>query len=252
MTRISAIIITKNEESNLPRLLKSVSWADEIVVVDSHSEDKTTEVAKQFGARVHQMDWAGFGPAKQAAAEYATGEWLLSVDADEEVTPELASEIRSAVLGNGDIAGYYLPRRTSFLGRWIYHCGWYPDPVLRLFRKENGKFDDALVHERVLVSGPTGQLKNELLHYSYPDLELYLEKLNRYTSLGAEEAWREGKRAGLMQILFKPPVTFVKHFVVKLGFLDGIEGFMLSILSAMSVLVKYAKLRQLSKTKDHV
>lgn len=252
MTRLSAIIITKNEESNLPRLLKSIAWADEIVVVDSHSQDQTVAIAKQFGAQVHQMDWIGFGPAKRAAADFATGDWLLSVDADEEVTPELAAEIQSAVQGNGDVAGYYIPRRTSFLGRWIYHCGWYPDPVLRLFRKENGTFDDALVHERVNLIGQTGRLQNELLHYSYPDLELYLEKLNRYTSLGAEEAWREGKRAGLMQILVKPPVTFAKHYLVKKGFLDGIEGFILSALSAMSVLVKYAKLRQLSKSKDHV
>ena len=252
MSKLSVILITKNEEKNLPRALRSVAWADEIVVVDSCSDDKTVELARKHGAQVHQIAWKGFGPAKQTAVEHATGEWLLSIDADEEVTPELGKEIKSVIEQNGDVSGYYIPRRTNFLGRWIYHCGWYPDPVLRLFKKNAGRFDDALVHERVLLDGKTGRLQSELLHYSYPNLELYLDKFNRYTTLGAEEAWREGKRATWMQIVVKPPVAFMKHYVSKRGFLDGLEGFILSALSATSVMVKYAKLRQLENQKDRI
>jgi glycosyltransferase involved in cell wall biosynthesis len=250
MNRLSVILITKNEEKNLPRALKSVAWADEIVVVDSCSVDRTVAIAGEHGAHVHQIAWQGFGLAKQTAVGHATGDWLLSIDADEEVTSELGHEIRSVIEQNGDVSGYYIPRRTNFLGRWIYHCGWYPDPVLRLFRRSAGKFDDALVHERVLLDGKTGQLKSELLHYSYPDLELYFEKFNRYTTLGAEKAWRDGKRATWVHIVVKPPFAFLKHFVSKRGFLDGLEGFILSALSATSVMVKYAKLRQLGKLKD--
>lgn len=250
MSRLSVVLITKNEERNLARALESVAWADEILVVDSHSEDKTAEIARRFGARVIETDWPGFGIAKQRAVDCANGEWVLSLDADEVVTPELAREIRSTIDGNGTTAGYVVPRRTNFLGRWIYHCGWYPDPVLRLFRKSHGRFDEAPVHEKVILDGPTGRLQGELLHYSYPSLELYLEKMNRYTTLGAEEAFRQGKRAGVSDIALRPLVAFVKHYVSKRGFQDGLEGFVLSVLSAISVMVKYAKLRHLQRTAD--
>ncbi|RME26562.1 MAG: glycosyltransferase family 2 protein, partial [Candidatus Zixiibacteriota bacterium] len=196
---------------------------------------------------VHTIEWQGFGAAKQAGLERAKGEWVLSIDADEEVTPALREEIRQAVNGNGNLAGYTIPRRTSFLGRWIRHCGWYPDPVLRLFRRSRGRFDDALVHERVVVDGPTARLSGELLHYSYPSLESYFEKFNRYTTLGAEEAFARGERARWYHFIGKPLMCFIKHYVLKKGFLDGIEGMVISVLSSCSVFVKYAKLRDLQR-----
>lgn len=247
MTKLSVVLVTKNEERNLARALESVKWADEVIVLDSHSIDQTTEIARKYGARVRDIEWPGFGLAKQQAVECAAGEWILSLDADEVVTPELAHDIQSIVQGNGSISGYYLPRRTNFLGRWIYHCGWYPDYVLRLFRKSHGRFDRAVVHEKVLIEGATAHLSSDLLHYSYPSLELYFEKFNRYTSLGAEDAFREGRRAGWVDVVIRPWITFAKHYVSKQGFRDGLEGFILSALSATAVLVKYAKLRQLQR-----
>lgn len=247
MTKLSVVLITKNEETNLPRALGSVTWADEIIVLDSHSTDRTAEIARQYGAKVCEIDWPGFGLAKQKAVELATGEWILSLDADEVVTPELANDIKDILSNNSSVNGYYLPRRTNFLGRWIYHSGWYPDYVLRLFRKSRGKFDDAVVHEKVEVEGPTAQLRSDLLHFSYPTLELYFEKFNRYTTLGAEEALRQGKRAGWADMTIRPWIAFVKHYVSKQGFRDGLEGFILSVLSATAVMVKYAKLRQMQR-----
>ena len=243
MTRVSVVIITRNEASNLPRCLESVRWADEIIVVDAGSTDGTREIADRFGARVHVEPWRGFGHAKQTGVDLATGDWVFSIDADEVVPPALAEEIRRVVSeNNGHPAGYTVPRRTRFLGRWIRHCGWYPDRVLRLFRRERGRFDGAVVHERVVVDGPVGELTHDLLHYSYPDLETYFEKFNRYTTLGAEKAYANGERAGWSHLLVKPAVSFVKHYVLKRGFLDGLEGFVLSVLSAGAVFVKYAKL----------
>jgi glycosyltransferase involved in cell wall biosynthesis len=248
MKKLSVVIITQNEEVNLPRCLESVNWADEIVVVDSGSTDRTEEIAAGYHARIHQIPWQGFGAAKQAGVDRAANEWILSIDADEAVSDELAEEIKQVLNGAEQFDGYLMPRRTCFLGRWILHCGWYPDPVLRLFRKSAGQFDGAIVHERVALDGTVGRLKGELLHYSYPNLESYFEKFNRYTTMGAEKALRQGKTAGWFEIVVKPPVSFVKHYVSKQGFRDGLEGFILSVLSAVAVLAKYAKLRHLVKT----
>ncbi|MCX6834210.1 MAG: glycosyltransferase family 2 protein, partial [candidate division Zixibacteria bacterium] len=163
MKKLSVVIIACNEEASLPRCLESVRWAEEIIVGDSGSSDRTVEVARDLGAKLFSYEWRGFGPAKQGAVDRAEGEWILSLDADEEVTPELAMEIRT-VLGRDDHnAGYYLPRRTEFLGRWMLHGGWYPDHVLRLFRKDRGSFTSAMVHETVIVDGPTVRLSNDLL-----------------------------------------------------------------------------------------
>ncbi len=253
MNRLSVVIIAMNEEANLPRCLKSVEWADDVVMVDSGSTDRTAEIAREFGARVFDTEWRGFGLVKREAVAHAEGDWILSIDADEVVPPELAAEIRQVIADSNDKVGYYIPRRTQFLGRWIYHCGWYPDPVLRLFRRGRGDFDAAVVHEQVVVSGPVGQLRNDLLHYSYPSLDCYFEKFNRYTTLAAEKALAEGRTAGVWQIVMRPLACFLKHYIFKRGFLDGLEGLVLSVLSACHVLVKYAKLRDLvrkNKTKE--
>ena len=246
---ISAVIITRNEAANVRRCLDSVKWVDEIVIVDSQSTDNTLEIAAEYGAKIYSPPWRGFGPAKKAGVDKATGDWILSIDADEEVTPELAEEIGNIINSNPAKAGYFIRRKTNFLGRWILHCGWYPDYVLRLFQKKAGNFDEAVVHEKVHIDGEAGHLKHELKHYSFPSLEHYLEKSNLYTSLGAQEAHRKGDRANWFDVVIKPPVSFIRHYVLKQGFRDGLEGFVVSALSAVAVMVKYVKLRELGKKK---
>lgn len=242
MIKLSAVIITKNEEKNIRRCLESVNFADEVIVIDSNSTDNTTDIARVMGAKVFKREWKGFGPAKQEGVNQAAGQWILSIDADEAVSKELADEIMSKIESSNGTSGFYIKRKTKFLGRWILHSGWYPGHVLRLFQKDKAKFDEAVVHEKVETDGRVEYLNGDLLHYSYPDLESYLNKFNRYTTLGAEEALRKGKRAGGVDIIIKPPVAFLKHYIVKQGFRDGLEGFILAALSATAVLVKYAKL----------
>ena len=250
MNSLSVVIITRNEEQNIRRCLESVKFADEIIVIDSNSTDKTREIAEILGAKVFILPWEGFGPAKQEGVKLATGEWILSIDADEEVPADLAEEIEDRINLSNGIGGFYLKRKTMFLGKWILHSGWYPGYVLRLFQKNAGNFDNAIVHEKVEMKGLVGYLNGDLLHYSYPDLETYFSKFNRYTTLGAEEAFTAGKKAGSIDIIIKPPVSFVKHYIVRQGFRDGLEGFILSVLSAVAVLVKYAKLYTLHKKKS--
>jgi len=244
---LSVVVITKNEEANITRCLSSVTWADEIVVVDSHSTDRTVDIARKYGAKIFSPEWRGYGSAKKEGVNRATGEWILSIDADEVVTPELADEIEGVLRNGTNYAGFFMPRKTNFLGRWILHCGWYPDMLLRLFRKSKGNFNDAVVHEKVELNGETGSLKEHLLHYSYPDMDHYLRKFNLYTTLGAQEANRTGKKAGWTDIVIKPPVSFVKHYISKQGFRDGMEGFILSVLSSLAVMIKYVKLRYLNR-----
>ena len=212
---LSVVVITKNEETNIARCLESVKWADEIVVVDSRSTDRTVEIAGQYGAKIYTPEWRGYGPAKKEGVNRATGEWILSIDADEVVSPELAEEIGNVMKNGTNYAGFLMPRKTSFLGRWILHCGWYPDMLLRLFRKSKGNFNEAVVHEKVELNGETGSLNGHLLHYCYPDMDLYLNKFNLYTTLGAQEAHRLGKKAGWTDIVIRPPVSFVKHYISK-------------------------------------
>ena len=242
---ISAVIITMNEERNIARCLRALSWVDEIIVVDTDSTDNTTAIAERMGARVHSIAWKGYGPTKQYAVDRATGDWVLSIDADEIVTSELTDEIR-AVIDSPDAAdGYFLPRLTNFIGRWVYHSQWYPDFVLRLFRRGKGRFTDALVHEKIIVDGQTAHLKTPLLHFSYPDLASYFRKTAKYNDLGGKDSLRCGKKAGAISMILRPIATFYRHFVFKLGFLDGWAGFFIGILSAHRNYCKYSHLRKL-------
>ena len=250
MSTLSVVIITRNEEHNIARCLESVAFADEKIVVDSDSDDRTTEIAREHGAKVISNVFTGYGPAKQAGVDCATGEWVLSIDADEALSPALAEEIEQIVASIDSLDGYYLPRCTNFLGRWIRHSNWYPDHVLRLFRRDKGRLDGAVVHEKVIVDGPVGKLKADLLHYSYPSMEEYLRKFDIYTTMGAEEAHRAGKHAGWWALTAKPLAAFVRHYFIKQGFRDGLEGLLISVLSSGAVMVKYAKLRHLHKTRD--
>lgn len=249
MKRLSVIIITRNEEANLARCLESVRFADQIVVVDSHSTDQTVTIARRFNAEVFTIDWNGFGHAKQFALDKATGEWVLSIDADEKLSTRLAAEIQNVIQSEQTVVAFDMPRLTNFLGRWIRHCGWYPDPVLRLFKRSQGRFTPDIVHERVEIAGPVGHCRHDLHHYSYPNLEVYFEKFNRYTTDGARQAADRGEKAHLFDITIRPCVTFFKHYISKAGFLDGVEGLLISTLSSCAVFVKYAKLRQLESNR---
>ena len=243
--KLSVVIIARNEEANIGRCLESVKWADEIILIDNNSDDRTVEIARQYNAQVYNHDWNGYGPAKQAGLERASGKWILSIDADEVVSSELAAEINRICVQNDNANGYYIPRLTSFLGRWIRHSQWYPDYVLRLFKRTKGRFTDSLVHESVEIDGVVKYLKNDLLHYSYPDLKTFFKKTARYSELGALEAHRKGHKAGSLTAFFHSGAAFYRHFIFRAGFLDGWEGFLIALLSANRVYKKYSILRSL-------
>jgi len=242
MPRISAVVITYNEENNISRCLESLSWADEIVVVDSFSQDRTKEIASSFTDKIFDLEWQGFGKQKEFARTKASYDWVLSIDADEVVSEKLREEIKGIINKNDSLDDYYIPRLSNFLGRWIKHSSWYPDYVLRLFKKDKAKFDESLVHEKLILEGRGGVLKNEILHYTDPDISHYLLKMNKYTSLSAEMLSSEGKNATLFDLLFRPMAIFFKMYLFKSGFLDGWQGFVLACFSSFHVFVKYAKL----------
>lgn len=241
MPKLSVIIITNNEARNIRRVLDSIKFADEIILNDSGSTDGTLDIAQSYRCKIIRSDFAGFGVAKQAALEAATSDWVLSIDADEEVDEALAAAIKTAIDGT-EYAGYLLNRKSQFLGRWMLHSGWYPDYLPRLFRRDKGRFTTDSVHERIEVDGNLGLLGGNLLHYTDPDIEHYLNKLNRYTTLSADILKGEGRQFRVTDVLVKPPATFVKMYFLKSGFRDGIQGLLLALLSSFHVLCKYAKL----------
>lgn len=243
MSKLSVIIITLNEEKNIVDCLESVKWADEIVVVDSHSKDKTRAIASRYTDNVFDVDWMGFGATKNYAVEKATGDWILWIDADERVTDELAEEIQQIVSDeSNNIEGYHVARKAYFLRRWIKHCGWYPGYVLRLVKKDKAKFDNADVHEGFEFYGRSGKLVHPLIHDTDRNIEHYFHKYNRYTSLAVQDLQRKAKKFKLTDLLFRPLFIFIKMYFLRLGILDGIQGFMLCVFSASYVFTKYAKL----------
>jgi glycosyltransferase involved in cell wall biosynthesis len=240
---LSVIVITKNEEKNIRECLASVAWADEIIVVDSASIDRTVEIAKEFTKNIFDRPWDGYGAAKNYGLSQCTGEWILWLDADERVTSELKEEIiKNIDLVQSNITAMSMPRRANFLGRWIDHCGWYPGRITRLFRRSAGKFTEDKVHERLEVQGEIINLQSDLLHYTDPDLKHYFEKFNKYTSLAAEEQVSNDKRFSMIKLVVNPVWIFIRMYFLKLGFLDGIPGLILCVLSANYVFTKYAKL----------
>lgn len=239
---LSVIVITKDEEAAIRRCLESVSWADEIVVVDSGSADRTVEICREFGAKVQVIvDWLGFGVQKNRALAAASGEWVLSVDADEWLSPALQTEIRGVVAAAGDYAAYRIPRLSSYCGRFMRHSGWWPDPVLRLFRRGRARFSDDLVHERLIVQGATGALSQPILHESFVDFEEVLDKINRYSSAGAQAMAAKGRSGSLVSAVAHGSWTFLRTYVLSAGFLDGREGFMLAVSNAEGVYYRYLK-----------
>ncbi|MDD4914325.1 MAG: glycosyltransferase family 2 protein [Methylococcales bacterium] len=246
---LSVIVITKNEAQHIGRCLASVAWADEIIVLDSGSTDETLTICRQFTPLVYSTDWPGFGPQKQRALEKARHEWVFSIDADEEVSPALKAEIQEAMRHN-EAQGFEIPRLSSYCGRQIRHGGWWPDHVLRLFRREAGAFSVDVVHERIMVAGEIKTLDNPLLHEAFIDSEEVLHKINGYSSLGAEKLFAEQHRTGLGKALAKGLWTFIKTYFIKAGFLDGPEGLMLAISNAEGSYYKYLKLRALNRRRS--
>lgn len=241
MAKFSVIIITKNEAANIRACLESVVWAAEIIVVDSGSTDDTVAIAREFTSQVYIHDWPGFGAQKNRALGYATNEWVLSIDADERVTPELRAEMEAA-LAKPQADAYEIPRSSSFCGRFMHHSGWHPDYVLRLFRRKKGRFSDALVHESVQIQGNVARLKQPLLHYSYRDFEDVLSKLNSYSSAASLMLQRQKKKGGLAQAVLHGLWAFFRTYFLRAGFLDGREGFMLAVMNAENSYYRYIKL----------
>jgi glycosyltransferase involved in cell wall biosynthesis len=244
---ISVVIIAKNEAERIEACLQSVSWADEIVVVDSGSTDDTGEVVQRFTSRIYDIPWRGFGPQKQAAVELATHDWILSVDCDERVTPELTDEIMGILSSENKQRAYSIPRRTFLGSNEIRHCGWYPDRTVRLFDRRTACFSSDMVHEQVIVDGKIGQCSGELLHYSFTGFGDLIAKMNRYTDISAEQLFSKGRKCHLSQVIFRPLYAFGKTYFLQKGFLDGFAGFAVAVSNAVSVFYKYAKLRELQK-----
>ena len=249
---ISAVLITHNEAENLPDCLASLQdWVDEIVVVDNHSSDDTVRIAQQHGAKVLQTpDWPGFGLQKNRALDLATCDWVLSIDADERVTPELMAEIQSILATEPMLKAYEIPRLSWYCGKFIRHAGWRPDFVLRLFERDSARFSDDLVHERVVPTGKVGQLKHALLHYSYRNFSQVLHKVNAYSSASAQQAFASGKRSSVAGALGHGAWAFFRTYVLRAGFLDGSHGLALSISNAQTSYYKYLKLWQMAQDLD--
>ncbi|MCP3916359.1 MAG: glycosyltransferase family 2 protein [bacterium] len=249
--RLSACIIAKDEEARIEACLASLAFCDEIIVVDSHSTDRTAAICAAAGARVVARDWPGFGPQKAFAVSAAAYDWVLCLDADERVSDEL----RSAIEGVRDAgfpghAGWSMPRCSQYLGRWIRHGSWYPDLQMRLFDRRRGNWNDAPVHEKVLLEGSVGRLAGDLEHLPYERLDDHLRTIDKYTTLMAESQHARGKRAGVHHLVFNPLARFLKFYVLRLGFLEGWRGFLLACLAAHYVRLKYAKLLALSRPDE--
>lgn len=248
MEKLSAIIIVYNEEKNIKECLESINWVDEIIIVDSFSQDKTVKICQQFTNKIFQRQWPGYAAQKQFALDHATYRWVLSIDADERVTNELQQEIRNVLKSNNSIYdGYYIPRLSTFLGKEIYHSGWRPGYQLRLFRKQKTKLSHWRVHEGFLVNGKCGYLQSNLLHITHATLEESLSRMNRYSSLQALDRF-ENKRKGKIRwyhFFIHPLAVFGRQFFLKKGFLDGIHGLILAMVSAMVKLALYLKLWEL-------
>lgn len=240
--RVSAIIITKNAGTMIRRCVESVAWADEIIVVDSGSTDDTAEICRAMGVNFSvTADFPGFGPQKNRALDLATGDWVVSIDADEWITPELRDEMRAA-MANPTAAAYAVPRRSSFCGRYMKHSGWWPDHVIRLIRRDAARFSDDRAHERLLVEGVTRKLKQPLMHEAISTMDQMLGKMNLYSTASARMLHERGRKASLATAILHGGWAFFRTYVFRLGFLDGREGFILAVANAEGSYYRYVKL----------
>lgn len=241
MKDLTAIVLTKNSQDTIKRCLESLMWVGEILVVDSFSTDQTLEICRAYTDKILQHPYSNYGEQLNWALQKVSTPWVLVIDSDEEVTPALKEEIQSLFKGGEMLDGYYLPRKSFFLGRWLSHGGWYPDYVLRLFQKGRGKYKERELGSTILLRGEKGYLRGDILHRPYRDLSHYLEKFNYYTDRASEEYKKRGKRVGWWDLLLRPPLRFFKMYVLKKGFLDGRQGFILAVVSSFYVFFKYAR-----------
>ena len=245
--KISACITAGNEESNIRRCLESVTWCDEIIVVDSFSTDRTAEISREYTNLVYEHRWLGYIGQKNLIKDLAAGPWILFVDADEEISPELRNEIiaefHSPTLDQ--YAAFEFPRMVRFLGRWIRHGDWYPDVKLRLFRKDRGRCGGKEPHDRMTVEGSVKRLKNPMWHYTYVDIAEQIGSLNNFSGITARTQFEDGRRFRLHNLILRPFFRFLRCYVLKRGFLDGLPGFMIAVTTAFGVFTKYAKLWEL-------
>lgn len=244
--KISATIITLNEERNLPRAIESLRCADEIVVVDNGSIDRTVEIAHKFGARVIETEWRGYAAQKNFAAEQAAHPWILSLDADEALSESLEADIWLLKKNGPRYDAYTMPRMAQYLGKWILHSGWYPDRKIRLYHREKARWVGEYVHESVVAEGTVGDLDSALLHYTCSSISEHLKTMDRYTTLAAEELVARGKRISTWRLLADPPWTFFRTYFLQRGFLDGQEGMAIAYMAGMYNFLKYAKARNMS------
>jgi len=247
--QITVAVITKNEAGNIARCLESVPFADEVVVVDSGSEDDTVAIAKRYTDRVVHHDWEGHVKQKQHAVDIASHDWILSLDADEEVSPQLRALIEKLKADGPQHDAYEVNRKVYYLGRWITHSGWYPDRRIRLFNRTKARWGGYDPHDEVICDGAVGRLDGDLHHYSYRDLAHHLDVINNYTTIMADRYFAKGRRASVLDLLFRPPFAFVKKYFLQLGFLDGLHGVLVCSLTAYYVFCKYAKLWELGRGK---
>jgi glycosyltransferase involved in cell wall biosynthesis len=243
--KVSVTIITRNEAADIAAALESAAWADERIVVDSCSTDDTAAIAAKHGARVVSREWPGYIAQKNYAASLATNDWILSLDADERVTPALAGEIEETLAQEPAERGYRMRRVTFHLGRWIRTTDWYPDYQLRLYDRRAAQWTGHYVHEGVTVKGGVGRLRHELQHYAYRDVSEHMETIDHYTTLAARQMFEDGRRAGVLDLALQPAFAFFRNFILKRGFLDGSVGLTISRMNAQYVRLKFEKLRQL-------
>jgi glycosyltransferase involved in cell wall biosynthesis len=241
--KISATIITYNEERNVARVIESLRCCDEILVLDSGSNDRTVEIATKLGARVEEASWHGYAAQKNIAAELASHDWILALDADESLSEALEAEIWQIKKSGPTFDGYTVPRMAQYLGRWILHSGWYPDRKVRLFDRRKAKWIGEFVHESVTVEGSIGHLKSNLLHFTCSSLSEHLRSMDRYTTLAAQEIAAREKQLSVIRLLIDPIWTFLQTYILKFGFLDGVEGMAIAYMAALYNFVKYAKAR---------
>ena len=248
-TSVSVYVLTTNNRRTIERCLKSLSWAVELVVVDSFSQDGTYDICKQYTDKIFQRKWTGHRDQYQYAADLATQDWIMFVDADEEIPPELADEIRMELNGGAkDLDGYFVYRRTYYLGRWIRFGGWYPDGEIRLYRKDKGRWEGGL-HAKLVVDGKVGVLKNQYYHYTYGNISDQIQTIDHYSKIAAADLFQSGEKFSLFKLLFNPPFRFIKEYLFKSGFRDGLPGFIIIVSTMFYVFIKYAKLWELTISK---
>jgi len=245
--KLTVTVITRNEAVNIAAALESAAWADELIVIDARSTDETVSIAREFTSRVEVRDWNGYIEQKNHAAAIAASDWILSIDADERVTSELASEIRALLAHEPRARGYQVPRVSFYLGRWIRSTDWYPDYQLRLYDRRSARWAGRHVHESVEVDGLVARLHSDLQHYPYRDLSQHLQTIDRYTTLAAQQLHEDGRRTGALGLVARPAAAFVRNYLLRGGVRDGGPGLLVSLLNSYYVLLKFAKLWEMER-----